>query len=462
MSGRANARRSGAALAALLLALLTAAPAVAQEPAALAACLRVSERACLLRIATALAEAVVDPRERTQRLADLTARLAELGEPEPIPALIAGAAQAAAAVTDPAARDDARLALALRRLAARHFDAALAEVATLPFADMLMGMVVVEAANQDRAFAERALPQLSPPEQARVRGVLALAYAADGDAARAKALAEAVLAAERGELVAQIVKIIADKARTHAAMTLAWDISDGIELHFAMAAAVVSMAERTIFGDGQALVDVIPHKPAQDVGLAALARAHARAGDLDAAMATAERIDVVRRAPTLTAIAAAQAASGDVAGALQAARRMNENSRVLTLAAVAKALLDAGNSTGARAALNELGTETAMLPSSVAGWARAGDPARAIALAQAIENATTRAGALLDAVEAAPAASRSLLEAAEAIPLTANSEFTRRAAVAWAPAGAADVAAMRMTALSERARFLALLTLLAR
>ncbi len=426
----------------------------------LADCIRLAERTCLVQSAVSTAQATNDPLTRVRRLVDLAVRLADIGERDRVGDLVAAAARAVE-VTDAASRDEARLQLAVGLLAARDFDGALAQAASAAaFAELALGLIVAEAAANDRAFAEAALPRLASGEQSHVRSVLAQAYAADGDAVRAKAFAAAIPSPARGELVAQIVKLIADKGRTHDAMTLAWDVADGVEVHFAMAAAVTSMAERDIFADGHALADLIINRPAQDVAFAALARAHARAGDFDAALETASRIDVVRRARTMTAIAVARATRGDVAGALQAARAMNENERALALADIAEGLLAAGDTAGAKVVLAELGDTVGLVPRAVVAWARAGDAPRAIALSERIGDPTTRASVLLDAAEAARPVARPVLEEAERVPLAPLSASTRRAAIAWARLGEGDIAADRLSKLSEDGRYLALLTLI--
>ncbi len=482
----------------------------------LADCLASQERSCLVRLATDAAAAVVDPWAQVSGFMSLALRLFETGDGGGAHTAMASAIAADARRLGLIDRDDARLALAWAYSRIGDFAAALAQaeaIANSRNRAIVSGVIVAGAVEMgDLVLAESLLGRLDPEWAADVQYQLARAYGEQDDWLRATAFARAIRPDWRGNLVAWMVRHLSDLGRTHEAIRLALDLADGRELDAAMAEAVVSMAARGFLGDAQILAEAIQYVGARDTAFAAMALAYAtsqsldaaakaaaevrvpsarralgadlaglqaRRGDVDGALALAASAqDPDERAQRYGAIALVQTAGGDITGALATAARIEDHGdRSILVGDLAAARLNAGDFDAARAVLDSLTGSAAfarslyltVLRDAVVGYARAGDPDRAITLAQGVENSFDRTWLFLRVAAAistsAPADARRFLSLAEWGLLGPTEGYdrdnlVRQLAVEFAGLGDTSHAATLLNGMNPETRLKALLNLI--
>ncbi len=486
--------------------LLAVAPAAARAQDLLGTCLGTLAPVCLAQLARDSAQAQPDPNDAMLGLAYLGYVQARGGDRAGATVSLDAAARAAESIKDAVERDFARTWVAPMYAAAGDMAAALALADAIGAArdrdDALAAIVGQAIERGDIAGAEGVVARARAGELAAARVALGGAYAARGEFERAAAVARGLTADQRGALLADLAKHMADANRTHEAIKLALELADGPELDAAMAALVASMAERLVLGDARVVAAALTAPGPRDTAFAALAAAEAGTGDFTGAVADAGRVvDQVGRLRAREAVAQARAQSGDVTGAVAFALTEDyAQYRAILLGAVAKvqaeagnvanalvtvaridvvldrnrliadlgkARLDAGDKAGARRCLELLTAGAPFADAAVVGFARLGEHERARDIAASLPDGIVRAWALLDAARAvkAPDAARTYLGLAvvelERDPNAyGRDDAARVLAVQWARAGDAAQAAALIAGLSASGRVMVFTDLL--
>lgn len=268
----------------------------------------------------------------------------------------------------------------------------------------------------------------------------------------------------------QIALTIANRSQYHSDAALA-DIAE----------AAASAGDRAL---ADSIIAAIVDGETKGDALVKLASALAERGETDAALAVAQAAAAnpppmrspvaMQRLPRLVyaSIAQAQARRGNVADALATIRKIDERTeRDAALEQIANTRAGARDYAGALLALNELTAASAptnptVLRDTVRDFALAGEPARAVALAQALPDVTDRVATLTRAAEAVtgrPEVAHAILDAAaqgvEAIPALRREVPVARIAVMRGRAGDGAGAAAGLRGVREGRRTDALLAI---
>lgn len=478
-------------------------------------------QACIVDLTLAEALAKTDPMDRVAGLTKLAGVLAAAGEYSQPLQVLELAGKAMGEITDADLIEEARFALVEARAKVGDFDGAFAELeriedpARRQFALSTIAVTAGEAADLD--VLQRLLPTLEDQLADEVKEDIAEYFHQQKnwdrlievtgtlvfwtpDLARwvladlvsvnrfpdalhlyelvplplkdfgARGLVDGFLQVRNFGTARQVALTIANRSQYHSDAALA----DIVE-------AAAAAGDRAL---ADSLIAAIVDGETKGDALVKLASALAERGETDAALAVAQAATTnpppmrtpaaMQRLPRLVyaAIAHAQARRGKVADALATLQKIDERTeRDAALEQIANTRAGARDYAGALLALNELTanappTNPTVLRDTVRDFALAGEPARAVALAQALPDPTDRVATLIraaEAVTARPDVARPILDAAargvDAIPAARREVPVARIAVLRGRAGDGASAAAALRGVREDRRTDALLAI---